>query len=226
MDDDPANTDMVQPPPIPLPPLGEVDVVLDLVSVGEVLGDVRDAFGRAEIDRPVLRGYSDARPVYVVDTPIAPNTPSFASNGAVVFYMEPAVPTGLALDAATGVLSGTPTWPEDARATGAAETTVQCTVVVENSAGTATTDMAITLTQPQPSPPPLQAATMAFLERSRLSVTDTQWRYVREPCERTAAHGQCSLFFCKRKFMMMARAHYCSAHSPILRSTASTSFLR
>jgi Putative Ig domain len=53
--------------------------------------------------------YSTNPAIYLVGVPIAPNVPR-SSGGAVASYsVSPALPAGLSLDAATGVIGGTPT---------------------------------------------------------------------------------------------------------------------
>ncbi|NSX06113.1 Kelch repeat-containing protein [Cupriavidus gilardii] len=83
---------------------------------------------------PAGLSYGMSSVVYELGTAIVPNRPS-ASGGAVERYsIAPALPAGLSLDAATGVISGTPT------------TVVPPTVHVvtaENGAGSATTRLQI-----------------------------------------------------------------------------------
>lgn len=53
--------------------------------------------------------YSSNPATYIAGTPIPPNTPTRNGGGAVVAYLvQPALPTGLRLDPATGVITGTP----------------------------------------------------------------------------------------------------------------------
>ena len=83
-----------------------------------------------------MSGYSASPGVYTKDSAIASNSPS-VSGGAVVSYgVSPALPAGLALDAATGVLSGTPT---------AVTAGAVYTVTATNSGGSDTFDLSITV---------------------------------------------------------------------------------
>jgi hypothetical protein len=80
-----------------------------------------------------------------VGTPITSVTPTVRRTGAATFSVSPALPAGLSLDTATGVISGTPT--EAATATS--------TVTMTDLSGTATTTVSVTVT---PLPAPLPAA--------------------------------------------------------------------
>ena len=69
------------------------------------------SFGSIGRPAPVLRGYADPAPVYAVGAAIAPNLPQGehleADRG--LRYAATGLPAGLALDASTGALRGTPT---------------------------------------------------------------------------------------------------------------------
>ncbi len=53
--------------------------------------------------------YSEQAPTYLVNTPIAENVPKLTANSSATFSVSPALPSGLTLNPATGVISGTPT---------------------------------------------------------------------------------------------------------------------
>ncbi|EAY71913.1 hypothetical protein BDAG_04766 [Burkholderia dolosa AU0158] len=64
---------------------------------------------RDSISPPAGLSYSDPAVVYALGSAIPPNQPS-SSGGAITQYsVSPALPTGLALDPVTGIISGTPT---------------------------------------------------------------------------------------------------------------------
>jgi uncharacterized protein (DUF1800 family) len=82
--------------------------------------------------------YSTAQPTYETNVAIAPNLPT-TTGGAVESYdVVPALPAGLSLDPATGVISGTPTAPAPAtnhvvtasNADGWSQATVRVTVAL------------------------------------------------------------------------------------------------
>jgi hypothetical protein len=53
--------------------------------------------------------YTDQAPTYLVNTSITANVPSLTAKSSATFSVTPALPNGLSLDPATGVISGTPT---------------------------------------------------------------------------------------------------------------------
>ena len=69
-----------------------------------------------------------------VGTPITSVTPTVRRTGAATFSVSPALPAGLSLDTATGVISGTPT----------EAATVTSTVTMTDLSGTATTTVSVT----------------------------------------------------------------------------------
>ena len=61
------------------------------------------------VSPPSGLSYSSNSAIYTVGVPIPNDTPS-ASGGAVTSYsVNPLLPSGLALNSATGIISGTPT---------------------------------------------------------------------------------------------------------------------
>jgi hypothetical protein len=91
---------------------------------------------------PSALAYSQNPAVYTVGTAIAPNTPS-NSGGAIVSYaVSPALPAGLSLNTATGVITGTPT---------AITATATYTVTGTNTGGSTSVDLVITVNDVPPS---------------------------------------------------------------------------
>ncbi|WP_255991843.1 putative Ig domain-containing protein [Chitinolyticbacter albus] len=74
--------------------------------------------------------YLDTSVVYVANEAIVPNIPQYSGGEITHFSVSPALPTGLSMDAQTGVISGTPLAPT-------AQTTYLITVTGSNSAGSA-----------------------------------------------------------------------------------------
>ncbi|HSC81268.1 MAG TPA: putative Ig domain-containing protein [Chitinolyticbacter sp.] len=74
--------------------------------------------------------YLDTSVVYVANEAIVPNIPQYSGGEITRFSVSPALPTGLSMDAQTGVISGTPLAPT-------AQTTYLITVTGSNSAGSA-----------------------------------------------------------------------------------------
>ena len=57
---------------------------------------------------PENLGYPDSSVVYVVNQPITPNAPITTGGEITQYSVSPALPSGLSLDAQTGVITGTP----------------------------------------------------------------------------------------------------------------------
>ncbi len=86
-----------------------------------------------------------------VGTPITSVTPTVRRTGAATFSVSPALPAGLSLDTATGVISGTPN--EAATATS--------TVTMTDLSGTASTTVSVTVEAAPTSTPAAQPAAPA-----------------------------------------------------------------
>ena len=125
---------------------------ISVASAGDVNGDGRaDVIVGAPYADPssgndagssyVIYGFGTASVSYpgaitaTVGTPITSLTPTVRRTGAASFSVSPALPAGLSLDAATGVISGTPT--EAATATS--------TVTMTDLSGTASTTVSVTV---------------------------------------------------------------------------------
>lgn len=84
---------------------------------------------------PFNLSYRDPTPVYVKGRSIPPNSPHLSAGTATHYAVQPAL-EGLVFDAATGVISGTPSGP------GASP----YTVTAINAGGSATTQISLTVT--------------------------------------------------------------------------------
>jgi Putative Ig domain len=94
--------------------------------------------GTGGVTPPSGLTYSTNPALYSVGVTITPNSPS-TSGGAVVGYaVSPALPAGLTLDAATGIISGKPT---------AAAAQANYKVTAANAGGSTTDDVTITVQQ-------------------------------------------------------------------------------
>lgn len=102
-------------------------------------------------DQPPSRlSYATGSAVYVVRTPISPDSPS-SSGGAVTSYgVTPALPAGLNLNTSTGTISGTPM---------TVAATTSYTVTASNSGGTSAAFLHITVA----AVPPLSAANVNLI---------------------------------------------------------------
>lgn len=88
------------------------------------------------VPAPTSLAYATNPAVYVKGTPIAANTPTVISGSTVTYSVSPALPSGLALNATTGTITGTPT------AVGAAAIFA---VRATNAGGSATANLSITV---------------------------------------------------------------------------------
>lgn len=88
---------------------------------------------------PTGLGYSANPAAYLVGTAIPANTPTHTGGDISSYTVSPALPAGLALDAKSGVITGTPT---------TATAVATYTVTGSNAAGSTTADLSITVTGP------------------------------------------------------------------------------
>ncbi|MDR3726340.1 MAG: putative Ig domain-containing protein [Terracidiphilus sp.] len=90
---------------------------------------------------PAALSYATQTAIYPQGAQIAPNTPANSGGTVIAYSVSPALPAGLSLSAATGIISGAPT-----AVTAAASYTVTAT----NSGGSATDALSITVMAPPP----------------------------------------------------------------------------
>ena len=89
---------------------------------------------------PSALSYATNSVIYTKDVGITDNTPSSAGGAVVSYSITPSLPTGLSLDTASGVISGTPT---------ALSTATSYVVTATNSGGSATVTLRVTVNDVQ-----------------------------------------------------------------------------
>ncbi len=85
---------------------------------------------------PCSLAYSDSAPTYIDQTPITANIASFGCGAPDLWTIAPALPSGLALDPATGAITGTPAGVTPA---------TSFAVTASNATGSATVGITITV---------------------------------------------------------------------------------
>jgi uncharacterized repeat protein (TIGR01451 family) len=91
---------------------------------------------------PAGLGYSEAPAIYTKNSAITNNTPSSGGGAVISYSVSPALPSGLNLNAASGVISGTPT---------AVSAATSYTITATNSGGNTTFNLSITVNDIAPS---------------------------------------------------------------------------
>lgn len=126
-----------------------VDLALLLVSGG----CTSDSHRSPTVQAPAGLTYTSSLAVYTVGTRISANSPS-SSGGAVTSYrVSPALPAGLNLDPATGVITGTPT--------GVTATTIY-TVTASNLASSTQAPLSLSIVAPATRPAITAPATVTL----------------------------------------------------------------
>ncbi len=113
-----------------------------LVTASDATGSASTSIHiSVKIAPPSALSYASATAAYIQGQPIAPNSPSV--TGQVASYsVSPALPSGLTIDTATGVISGTPT---------AVSVSASYIVTAANSTGSTSTTLTISVQIPAPS---------------------------------------------------------------------------
>jgi len=115
---------------------------------------------------PSALTYATRTAVYAIRVPIPPNIPT-SSGGAVSSYgVSPALPTGLALNTSTGIISGTPAAPASA---------ANYTVTASNSAGSTTATLNITTAKIVPREPAMDCANLEHVVFPNTQITKQSW---------------------------------------------------
>ena len=97
--------------------------------------------GQGGLQPPLTLSYSALTAVYTLGLPIAPNSPISTGGMVTAFSVTPALPAGLSLSPATGIIGGVPT-----RVTDQAIYTVRAS----NASGSATSTLTITVNDQAP----------------------------------------------------------------------------
>jgi DNA-binding beta-propeller fold protein YncE len=114
------------------------------VSASGAAGSTTTSISVAVNDQPPSAfSYAAGTATYVIGTPITPNNPTNSGGTVVSYSVTPALPAGLSLSGATGVISGTPT---------AVTPQAKYTMTAVNTGGSATAAVFITVNSAAPNP--------------------------------------------------------------------------
>ena len=128
-------------------------VCLFLTAVSLLLSDCGGGSGPAPVQPPFGLTYTSGVAVYTQGTAIPPNSPTSTGGPVTGYSVSPALPAGLALNPATGFISGTPT---------AVTATASYAVTASNSAGSTTATLSITVQVAAPAGLAYTAATSVY----------------------------------------------------------------
>lgn len=111
------------------------------VSASNASGSTTCGLTLSVQDAPPSIGYSSGAYSFVVGTPIAALTPANSGGAVVSWEVTPALPPGLNLSTATGVIAGTPTSPS---------APASYTITARNSGGSSSVSPSIAVNPPGP----------------------------------------------------------------------------
>jgi len=127
------------------------------------------AITQAALVAPAGLTYSDNAPIYEDSIAITDNIPSSTGGPVATYSVQPALPTGLTLDATTGIISGTPTVLAAA---------ADYTIKAINNVGNTTTTINITVKDP---PPTATAQTLQATTHVPLAITLSATEVITKP---------------------------------------------
>ncbi len=114
------------------------------------------------VQGPTALSYTSGTIVYPIRTPITPNIPTSGGGAVTAYSVSPVLPTGLSLNATTGIISGTP-------ATATPQNSY--TVTATNGGGSTTATLTITTAKLVPSQPAIACASIQQLDFTNTQIT-------------------------------------------------------
>lgn len=135
------STPLLPSPRTPSTRLRQAALALSLVTMVPGCGGGGGSAASPAVPAPTAFAYPVNPAIYVKGTAIAANTPAVTSASPVTFAVTPPLPPGLALNPATGALTGTPT---------AISATATYTVRATNAGGSATANLSLTVNDVAP----------------------------------------------------------------------------
>jgi hypothetical protein len=153
-----------------------------VITARNVAGSVADTLTitvSPGLQPPSNLSYANNPAIYFADAAITPNNPAYGGGAPTGYSVHPALPAGLTLDSATGVISGTPA---------ASSPAADYVVTASNSAGSAADTLNITVNTSLQPPSELSyaASPAVYTERQAIAannptVTGTVERYAVTP---------------------------------------------